>query len=94
VPEEFFRHAGDNIALQDKKTRRVCRSQAAKNSNHFSPRHARGEKYLSGCQCGIFAHGAKIMRAADCNPILGKTFGFSRADIWGRTGFDGGVEAG
>ena len=52
--------------------RKVCRPQAAKNSNHFSPRHVRGEKYLSDCKCGIFALRAKIMRAAGCNPFVGK----------------------
>ena len=31
-----------------------------KNSNHFSPRHVRGEKYLSGCQCGILPQAAKL----------------------------------
>ena len=55
-----------------KKPRRVCRPQAAKNWDHFSPRHARGEKYLSGCQCGILPPCDKIMRAAACNPLGGK----------------------
>ena len=36
-----------------------------------------GEKYLSGCQCGIFALCAKIMRAADCNPFGRKIEDFS-----------------
>ena len=58
--------------MNSKKPRRVCRPQAAKNSNHFSPRHVRGEKYLSDCKCGIFALRAKIMRAAGCNPFVGK----------------------
>ncbi len=55
-----------------KKPRRVCRPQAAKNWDHFSPRHARGEKSLSGCQCGILPPCDKIMRAAACNPLGGK----------------------
>ncbi len=38
-----------------KKPRRVCRPQAAKNSNHFLSRHVRERKYRSGCQCGICA---------------------------------------
>ena len=59
------------------KPRSVCRPQAAKNRDHFSPRHARGEKYLSGCQCEIFALCAKIMRAADCNPFGRKIEDFS-----------------
>ena len=60
-----------------KKPRSVCRPQAAKNWDHFSPRHARGEKYLSGCQCGILPQGDKIMRAADCNPFGRKIEDFS-----------------
>ena len=36
----------------------------------------RGEKYLSGCQCGILSQWLKIMRAADCKPFVGKTGGF------------------
>ena len=60
-----------------KKPRSVCRPQAAKNWDHFSPRHARGKKYPSGCQCGIFALCAKIMRAADCNPFGRKIEVFS-----------------
>ena len=59
------------------KPRSVCRPQAAKNRDHFSPRHARGEKYLSGCQCGILPQGDKIMRAADCNPFGRKIEDFS-----------------
>ena len=55
-----------------KMPRRVCRPQAAKNWDHFSPRHARGEKSLSGCQCGILPPCDKIMRAAACNPLGGK----------------------
>ena len=41
----------------------------AKNFNHFSPRHVRGEKFLSGCKCGILPPDGKIMRAADCKPF-------------------------
>jgi hypothetical protein len=61
----------------NEKPRRVCRPQAANNSNHFSPRHVRGEKFLSGCQCGIFVLCAKIMRAAACNPLGRKNEVFS-----------------
>ena len=43
-----------------KTPRRVCRPQAAKNRNHFSPRHVRGEKYLSDCKCGILPLAAKL----------------------------------
>ena len=56
-----------------KKPRRVCRPQAAKRWNHFLSRHVRERKYISGCQCGILPQGGKIMRAADCNPFVGKT---------------------
>ena len=61
----------------NEKPRRVCRPQAANNSNHFSPRHVRGEKFLSGCKCGIFVLCAKIMRAAACNPFGRKNEVFS-----------------
>ena len=35
-------------------------SADAKNLNHFSPRHVRGEKFLSGCKCGILSPAAKL----------------------------------
>ena len=40
-----------------------------KNSNHFSPRHVRGEKYLSGCQCGIFSLATKLCAQQTANPF-------------------------
>ena len=52
-----------------KKPRRVCRPQAAKKSNHFSPRHVRGEKYLSGCQCGILSLATKLCAQQTANPF-------------------------
>ena len=52
-------------------------SADAKNSNHFSPRPVRGEKYLSGCKCGILSQRLKIMRAADCKPFGRKIEDFS-----------------
>ena len=60
-----------------KKPRRVCRPQAAKKSNYFLSRHVRERKYRSGCQCGILPRRGKIMRAADCDPFVGKTKVFS-----------------
>ena len=48
-------------------------SADAKSSNYFSPRHVRGEKFLSVCKCGISALCAEIMRAADCN-LFGRKF--------------------
>jgi len=60
-----------------KKPRRVCRPQAANISNHFSPRHVRGEKYLSGCQCGICAPMAhKLCAQQTWGPLSEKTGGF------------------
>ena len=64
------------VLIKGKKPRRV-RVRRRENSNHFSPRHARGEKYLSGCQCRILPQGDKIMRAADCNPFGRKIEDFS-----------------
>ena len=40
-----------------------------KNSNHFSPRHVRGEKYLSGCQCGILPLATKLCAQQTANPF-------------------------
>ena len=40
-----------------------------KNSNHFSPRHVRGEKYLSGCQCGILSLATKLCAQQTANPF-------------------------
>ena len=67
--------------MNSKKPRRVCRPQAAKSLDHFSPRHVRGEKYLSDCKCGIFALRAKIMRAAGCKPLGRKNEVFSPAAL-------------
>ena len=38
-------------------------------SNHFSPRHVRGEKYLSGCQCGILSLATKLCAQQTANPF-------------------------
>ena len=40
-----------------------------KNSNHFSPRHVRGEKYLSGCQCGILSLATKLCTQQTADPF-------------------------
>ena len=50
-----------------------------KNSNHFSPRHVRGEKYLSGCQCGILPLAAKLCAQQTANPFGRKNEVFSPA---------------
>ena len=40
-----------------------------KNSNHFSPRHVRGEKYRSGCKCRILPLAAKLCAQQTANPF-------------------------
>ena len=59
-----------------KTPRRVCRPQAAKNQNHFSPRHVRGEKYLSDCKCGILPLAAKLCAQQAASLLSEKPGGF------------------
>ena len=47
----------------------IAARRRQKNSNHFSPRHVRGEKYLSGCQCGILSLATKLCAQQTANPF-------------------------
>lgn len=49
--------------------RKVCRPQAAKNSNHFSLRHVCGGKNLSDSQCGILSLAVKLCAQQTASPF-------------------------
>ena len=57
------------------KPRRVSRPQTRKNSDRFSPRHVRGEKHISGCNCA-----SEASAGSSPQTFLAKVLGLLRYD--------------